>query len=288
MESGLQLRAQEGAASIAGTILDQAGKVVGAASVTVKSDSPTFSRAVTTDSDGHFSVGGLAAGIYTIETSAPGFALNTRRGVSISAGGSEDVSITLYVDAVSQSVTVQESILMAVETAPAGNTLDATSARTEISSAVITNFMAPVADFAEVIQQAPGAFSLNPNGIGLGQGKSFFRSFADGQYTLTFDGIPFEDTNSPTHHSWASFPRQWISSTDFDRSPGQASDFGPTNFGGSINMKSPELQADPNIRGTVSYGSFNTCQWVRPSTRPAPTTPTGANGWQIPPATSKA
>ena len=118
--------------------------------------------------------------------------------------------------------------------------------------------MAPVADFAEVIQQAPGAFSLNPNGIGLGQGKSFFRGFADGQYTLTFDGIPFEDTNSPTHHSWASFPRQWISSTDFDRSPGQASDFGPTNFGGSINMKSPELQADPDIRGTFSYGSFNT------------------------------
>jgi iron complex outermembrane receptor protein len=103
-----------------------------------------------------------------------------------------------------------------------GNTLDATSAKTEISSAVITNFMAPVADFAEVIQQAPGAFSLNPNGIGLGQGKSFFRGFSDGQYTMTFDGIPFEDTNSPTHHSWASFPSQWISSTDFDRSPGQA------------------------------------------------------------------
>lgn len=259
MESGLALlRAQEGAATIAGTILDQAGKVVGAASVTVKSDSATFSRAVTTDSEGHFSAGGLAAGTYTIETSAPGFALNTRRGVSVSAGGSEDVSITLYVDAVSQSVTVQDSILMAVETAPAGNTLEATSAKTEISSAVITNFMAPVADFAEVIQQAPGAFSLNPNGIGLGQGKSFFRGFADGQYTLTFDGIPFEDTNSPTHHSWASFPRQWISSTDFDRSPGQASSFGPTNFGGSINMKSPELQADPDIRGTVSYGSFNT------------------------------
>ena len=259
MESGLTpLRAQEGAATIAGTILDQVGKVIGAAWVTVKSDSTAFNRAVTTDSEGHFSAGGLAAGTYTIETSAPGFALNTRRGVSVSAGASEDVSITLYVDAISQSVTVQESISLAAEAAPAGNTLDATSAVTEISNAVITNFMAPVADFAEVIQQAPGAFSLNPNGIGLGQGKSFFRGFADGQYTLTFDGIPFEDTNSPTHHSWASFPRQWISSTEFDRSPGQASDFGPTNFGGSINMKSPELQADPNIRGTVSYGSFNT------------------------------
>jgi iron complex outermembrane receptor protein len=254
----VSLRAQEGAATITGTVLDQVGKVIGAASITVKNDSGSFSRTATSDSEGRFSVGGLAAGTYAIETSSPGFALNTRRGVMVSAGGSENVSITLNVDAISQSVTVQESVLLAPESAPQGNTLDATSAKTEISAAVIQNFMAPVADFAEVIQQAPGAFSLNPNGIGLGQGKSFFRGFADGQYTLTFDGIPFEDTNSPTHHSWASFPRQWISSTDFDRSPGQASDFGPTNFGGSVNMKSPELLADPNIRGTISYGSWNT------------------------------
>jgi iron complex outermembrane receptor protein len=257
--SGLMpLRAQQGAATIAGTILDQVGKPMGAASVTVKNDSASFSRTVTSDTDGHFSVNGLAAATYTIETSAPGFALNTRRGVTVSGSGTENVSITLFVDAISQSITVQESVSLAADMAPQGNTLEATSARTEISSAVIQNFMAPVADFAEVIQQAPGAFSLNPNGIGLGQGKSFFRGFGDGQYTLTFDGIPFEDTNSPTHHSWASFPRQWISSTDFDRSPGQASDFGPTNFGGSVNMKSPELQADPDIRGTFSYGSFNT------------------------------
>jgi iron complex outermembrane receptor protein len=41
-------------------------------------------------------------------------------------------------------------------------------------------------------------------------------------------------------------------------SPGLASNFGPTNFGGSINLKSPELFPDPNIRASVSYGSFNT------------------------------
>ena len=119
--------------------------------------------------------------------------------------------------------------------------------------------MAPVADFAEVIQQAPGAFSLNPNGIGLGQGKSFFRGFSDGQYTMTFDGIPFEDTNSPTHHSWASFPSGSGSVRPISTAaPALPADFGPTNFGGSINMKSPELQAEPDIRGTFSIGSFNT------------------------------
>ncbi len=252
-----KLNAQSGG-TITGIISDQQAKPIAGARVTVKSEAGSVSGSATTDSEGHFTVGNLAAGNYSVETASPGFALNSRRGVQVTASISRDLAITLNVDTVSQSVVVESSATLAVYSSPEGNTLDATSAKTEISNAVISNFMAPVADFAEVIQQAPNAFSLNPNGIGLGQGKSYFRSFADGQYTMTFDGIPFEDTNSPTHHSWASFPRQWISSTDFDRSPGQASDFGPTNFGGSINLKSPELQADPDVRGTFSYGSFNT------------------------------
>lgn len=251
------VRAQSGG-SITGTVLDQAGKAIQSANVTVKNEAGASAATAITDNDGHFTAGGLAPASYTVETTAPGFALNTRRGVPVTTGAPQDIAITLFVDAISQSVTVHESVSLAVEQNPMGNSLDAMSAKTEISSAVIQNFMAPVADFAEVIQQAPNAFSLNPNGIGLGQGKSYFRGFSDGQYTMTFDGIPFEDTNSPTHHSWASFPSQWISSTDFDRSPGQASNFGPTNFGGSINLKSPELQADPDIRGSFGYGSFNT------------------------------
>jgi iron complex outermembrane receptor protein len=254
----MPLRAQTGGGTIAGTIVDQVGKPIPTASVTAKNQTGEASGTATANTEGRFSIGGLASGTYTVEATSPGFARGTRLNVPVSGDKSPDISLTLNVDSVSQSVTVQETIVMAADEAPQGNSLEAMAAKTEITSAVIQNFMAPVSDFAEVIQQAPGAFSTNANGIGLGQGKSFFRGFADGQYTLTFDGIPFEDTNSPTHHSWASFPRQWISSTDFDRSPGQASSFGPTNFGGSVNMKSPELQADPDIRGTFTYGSFNT------------------------------
>ena len=254
----IPLWAQEGGATLSGTILDQAGKTIQGATVTVKNEATAVTRTADSDANGHFSAAGLSAGTYTIETTAPGFARNTRAEVQVSPTGAEEVSITLFVDSVSQSVTIQESVSLATELAPSGNTLEATSARTEIGTAFIKNFISPVSDFAEVVNLAPGTFSLNPNGIGLGQGKTYFRGFQDGQYTITFDGIPFEDTNSPTHQSWASFPSQWISSTDFDRSPGQASDFGPTNFGGSINLKSPELQADPDIRGTFSYGSFNT------------------------------
>jgi iron complex outermembrane receptor protein len=242
--------------TLTGTVLDQATRAMSGATITAKSESGSVSGTATSDNEGKFSIGGLAAGNYTVETTAAGFALNTRRDVQVP--GTQDLSITLNVDAISQSVTVQETVLLAEESSPISTPLDVVSPKTTITTAVIKDFMAPVADFAEVLQQAPGTFSYNPNGIGLGQGKTFFRGFPDGDYTMQFDGIPFEDTNSPTHHSWASFPSQWISSTDFDRSPGEASDFGPTNFGGIIDLKSPELQADPDIRGTFSYGSFNT------------------------------
>jgi iron complex outermembrane receptor protein len=75
---------------------------------------------------------------------------------------------------------------------------------------------------------------------------------------MTYDGIPFNDTNDPTHHSWAFFPAQTIGSTVFERSPGSAATIGPSTYGGSVNLISRSLNADRLLNTTVSYGSFNT------------------------------
>jgi iron complex outermembrane receptor protein len=252
-----QLHAQQ-SGTISGTVVDQAGKSIRDAVVELKNESTGASRSTISDADGKFVASDLAVGSYSIRVSAPGFALATRSGGEVTAGATLDIPVSMSVESVSTQVTVNESISLAAASAPSGNTLEATSARTEVSSDFIKNFMSPVADYAEYVNYAPGTFSLNPNGIGLGQGKTYFRGFADGQYTMTFDGIPFEDTNTPTHHSWANFPSGWTDAVDFDRSAGRASDFGPTNFGGSINMQSPQLSPDPDIRGTITYGSFDT------------------------------
>ena len=66
------------------------------------------------------------------------------------------------------------------------------------------------------------------------------------------DGIPFNDTNDPTHHSWAFFPSQFIAGVDFDRSPGTAASIGPTNFGGTVNLLSRSVSYTSNIRATAS------------------------------------
>jgi iron complex outermembrane recepter protein len=195
----LQGQQNAGAPTLAGTVLDQTGKAIQGATVALKNEATGITRTVTTDSDGRFSASGLPPGAYTIDAAAAGFARNTRAGVQLPATGSDDVSISLSVASVNQAVTVTEITSIAAQLAPSGNTLDATSAKTEITAEFIKNFTSPLADFNEVLQMAPGTFSVNSNGVGLGQGKTFFRGFKDGQYSMTYDGIPFQDTNDPTH-----------------------------------------------------------------------------------------
>ncbi len=129
-----KLNAQSGG-TITGVISAQQAKPIAGARVTVKSETGSVSGSATTDSEGHFTVGNLAAGNYSVDTASPGFALNSRRGVQVTASASRELAITLNVDTVSQSVVVESSATLAVYSAPQGNTLDTTSAKTEISNA---------------------------------------------------------------------------------------------------------------------------------------------------------
>lgn len=136
--------------------------------------------------------------------------------------------------------------------------LSARSAQSEVSDEFVRNFTAPTADFSQIIQMAPAMYSYSPNGPGLGDTKTFFRGFSDGDYSILFDGIPFQDTNSPSHHSWAFFPAPFVGGAVIDRSPGSAATLGPANFGGSINLLSRNLGPQRRITGTASFGSWNT------------------------------
>ena len=149
---------------------------------------------------------------------------------------------------------------MPPQLAPVKSVLDAGSARTEITSNYITEYTSPVTDFADIIQAAPGTVSYTTNGIGNGQAKIFFRGFVDDDYSMTWDGVPFNDSNDPSHHSWAYVPAAAIGHVDFDRSPGTASDIGTSNFGGTIHFFSPELSDEAHVRAEVTYGSWNTYQ----------------------------
>ena len=219
-------------AVIAGTVHDPSGKVVANAAVVVRHVSTDAVTAATTGADGRFVVAGLPAGVYTVEVTAAGFATTRRSGLRLAAGGLAELSFALTVAPLSEQVTVTSTAPTAAKSAPSQAPLDARSAESVISGTFISDFTSPVSDYSQVIAMAPGTFSVSPNGVGLGDTKTYFRGFKDGQYTMTFDGIPFNDTNDPTHHSWAFFPAQFLGGTVFDRSPGSAATIGPSNFGG--------------------------------------------------------
>jgi iron complex outermembrane receptor protein len=246
-------------ASVSGMVTDAKGAALPKANVIVRGDSNSTIKTAITDAVGQFSIVGLRPGSYTVEASAPGFAGSTQT-VKISASQPGNVTLGLQIGSTTSNITVEADATgsVAASLAPMDALLNATSARTEITAAMIQNFISPVADYGEAVEMAPGTFTVNGNGVGLGQSKTTFRGFPDGFYDIKFDGIPWSDTNSVSHHSWAFFPTQFIGSIDFDRSPGTASTIGFAPFGGSINLLSRDMSPVQNIRATFSGGSYNT------------------------------
>ena len=250
---------QAPAPALQGTVADARGGMIPHASITVRNETTGRSTAVTGDAEGRFTLP-LAPGVYDVTATAPGFAMATRKGIQLTADQPAEVSFALQIGTATADITVDADAThsIAAALAPMDAKISETSPHTEITEAMIQNFMSPVADFGEVVQMAPGTFTTNGNGVGLGQSKTYFRGFPDGFYDIDFDGIPFYDTNTPTHHSWAFFPSQFLGGVDFDRSPGTASTIGPTPFGGSIHLLSKPYDPISDIRAEFSGGSFHT------------------------------
>ncbi|HEY6848001.1 MAG TPA: TonB-dependent receptor [Terracidiphilus sp.] len=255
------LAAQKAAGgSITGTVTDPGGRALQKVPVVARNEATHYEQAATSGDQGNFTVTHLPAGTYDVTITAAGFATMTRKGIQISDGQSQNIPVQLAIGSAATSVEVQAIAgdSVAAQHALSQSSLDSESAQSFISKEFIKNFTPATTDFSELINIAPGTISYNPNGVGLGQGTMYFRGFVDGDYNITWDGIPFNDSNNPTHHSWSFFPGPWIGGMDFDRSPGSASTIGQATYGGSINLLSPEVPGVQSIQPQVSYGSFNT------------------------------
>jgi len=256
------LHAQTGTGTIQGTIVDQAGKAVQGAGVAVTGPAVLHQRTAFTGADGKFTIDNLPPGTYSVQASATGFAVQTQNNVRLTAGLTANLSFSMPIASVGQEVTVEAEAnnSLAAQLAPMKSLLDAASPRTEITSEYVSQYTSPISDFTNILAASPGTVSWSTNGVGLGQAITYFRGFVDDDYTMTWDGVPFNDSNDPSHHSWAYVPGPAIGYVDFDRSPGTAADMGPANYGGSIHFFSPALPPTSSMRFSESYGSFNTNQ----------------------------
>lgn len=155
-------------------------------------------------------------------------------------------------------VEIHSTLNSAASSAPSKSNLEARSALSEVSDQFVRDFTSPVADYSQLLQMAPGMFSYSPNGVGLGDNKTTMRGLSDSNSVISFDGIPFNDTNGVSHHAWVFFPSQFTGGAVIDRSPGSAATIGQATYGGSINLLSRELENQQRTSATGSYGTWAT------------------------------
>jgi iron complex outermembrane recepter protein len=156
--------------------------------------------------------------------------------------------------AAGSTVSVKAERGTAASVAPTQASLSATQPQSIVSRAFIEDSTPPTGNFNTILAIAPSVASMpSTNGPGMADQKMSLRGFQDGEYNVTFDGIPFGDSNGPTHHSTSYFPASVIGGMVIDRGPGNASNVGYSTYGGSVNLFS---KAPSQTKQTSVYGAL--------------------------------
>ncbi len=141
--------------------------------------------------------------------------------------------------------------------APVQASLSTVEPQAIVTQDFIENFVPVSGDYSQTIRYTPSFSFSAPNGAGGSESKSqVLRGFADGQYNVTFDGIPFGDSNDYTHHTTSFFPAGVLGGAVVDRGPGQADTVGYATFGGTVALFSRALTPQPSGLLEGSVGSF--------------------------------
>ena len=139
------------------------------------------------------------------------------------------------------------------------SSLEARQPQSVLTLEYISNNVAPTADYATIVNLAPSVANVETNGPGLSEAKhTTMRGIDDGGYNVTFDGIPFGDYNSYSHHTTSYFPAKLIGKVVIDRGPGTASTIGLATFGGTMALYSKDPRTEASLVPTLSFGSFGT------------------------------
>jgi len=93
-------------AQLSGTVRDQSGGVLPAASISIRNVATGVTRAVKADTAGFYSAPNLLPGNYQITAAAPGFASEVQNGVELTVGAQQILDFALQVGQVTQAVQV--------------------------------------------------------------------------------------------------------------------------------------------------------------------------------------
>jgi iron complex outermembrane receptor protein len=162
-----------------------------------------------------------------------------------------------------KTVIVRAERSRAAATSPSKASLDQAEPQSIVSRPFIESSVPETGDFTQIANVTPSVASAGANnGPGFGEAKMTLRGFKDGNYNVTFEGIPWGDSNNPTHHSNSFFPASTVGAVIVDRGPGAVGDVGQANFGGNVKMYSNKIADDFGVTLRETVGTWNSWQSV--------------------------
>ncbi len=143
--------------------------------------------------------------------------------------------------------------------APSAAPLEAIQPTSVIDERFIRDGLRFNANFDDIIKYAPSVTVTSPEGPGLGKNEGIsIRGFQDGQFNITFDGIPFGDASDLHHTTSAYFNNHVLGQAEIDRGPGGGSTIGNATFGGTVGLRSRDPSDISGITAYLTLGSWDT------------------------------
>lgn len=143
--------------------------------------------------------------------------------------------------------------------APSAPPLEATQPTSVIDERFIRDGLRFNSNFDDIIKYAPSVTVTSPEGPGMGKNEGIsIRGFQDGQFNITFDGIPFGDASDLHHTTSAYFNNHVLGQAEIDRGPGGGATVGNATFGGTVGLRSRDPSAVNGVTLYTTVGSWNT------------------------------
>lgn len=141
--------------------------------------------------------------------------------------------------------------------APSAPPLEAAQPTSIIDERFIRDSLRMDSTYDDIIKYSPSVTVTSPEGPGLGKNEgTSIRGFQDGQFNVTFDGIPFGNPADLHHSTSAYFSNHVLKQVQIDRGPGGGSTIGNATFGGTVALRTRTPDAVSGFTPYLTLGSW--------------------------------
>jgi len=184
------LRAQTGAASITGLIVDQSGAALPGVTVTATNQATDVAYVATTNSSGNYTIPNVVLGTYVVKAELTGFRTSATEPLTVEARQVARVDLKLAVGAIAETVNVVTvSPILQTETSTVGEVLSGTTVQSLPLNGRNTSQLALL---------LPGTVTYNPRGFtnigAVNSNRPFVNGNREQTNNFTVDGLDVNET----------------------------------------------------------------------------------------------